>query len=985
MNNRSKAAKENKSEFTLPEQNGVLLQSIATEKVGVFLPVDEYAAEDALFHALDETGTEYEVHYADNVNTVQAEQIADAVNKSLYTVMVVWAIEQTTLVPVLQQAVQAGIQVIAYGEFINNVQLSYFAGVNYKRIGRIQAQYIIDAIEQDGETENHKVILFKGLKNKSAAIADGAIQKFSTNNVQYDLVQINDYNDDFRSQITAELQSVFNSCAEVFAICACTDLFAETIITFIQNSGITPVPIITGFGRTDNTEGYIEDGLQSLYVGMDYIATAQSLAEATVAIIRGNDVVSDFTIERRAYDIPSSCPIEYITADNEEISLDDNAEDDWGAESDGGGESPPTPPPTQKELLGIEIANQPTKCTYYNYEKFDPTGMIVIAEFSDGTKREVSNYTYTTDELEPYFKTVTISYTYNGTTKTATVQITMEPRRLDKFTATAKKAYFLSHEEIKPSDFIVTAYYDGVEPKYRTRTVNSAFCGINGLHTTVIENAGEYVAHFELSELYYDTSVSKSCNLNITVYKKLSGIRVVTPPKKQAYYKGERFERDGLAVKKIYANGDAETVEVGRLTITPSIVKFENGKDEAQITLKYTEHGITKTAELTVRKKNGAEAEDCDVTQDAGVCGEGSVNLSTGKLTYRFDDFTTPDSSCPVTVSHVYKDDCAEDLGVGTGWRLNFHQKIIKQESESIQTYKYVDQRGKEYSFGNGYAEENGRSATRCEKVGLDLFNLESGEIKLLDRSNNSLIFRLINGEYRLTEIHNYPSSKESPLAAYSVNIDYATDGKISSVVSGRPVNGNRARLNFNYGENGLLSSIDYGRGNDGERVVAYAYSDGNLISAIKTANSSDLPYRSEIIFDNSSDKFIVYEGTQNAAFKQKTIVYTRDPEKSRVKTISEGFKGLTLENTSISYTGNFGQGTDETADIIHTAFVTKNGTVTATAFNSYGAVSQYSYEIKNEDHNKPVKINGAQSRGFSYEELAKVYSDTLDIFHDDF
>lgn len=979
MNIKSKVAKENKSEFTLPEQNGVLLQSIATEKVGVFLPVDEYAAAAALFHALDETGTEYEVHYADNVNTVQAEQIADAVNKSLYTVMVVWAIEQTTLVPVLQQAVQAGIQVIAYGEFINNVQLSYFAGVNYKRIGRIQAQYIIDAMEQDGETENHKVILFKGLKNKSATIADGAIQKFSTNNVQYDLVQINDYNDDFRSQITAELQSVFNSYAEIFAICACTDLFAETIITFIQNSGITPVPIITGFGRTDNTEGYIEDGLQSLYVGMDYIATAQSLAEATVAIIRGNDVVSDFTIERRAYDIPSSCPIEYITADNEEISLDDNAEDDWGAESDGGGESPPTPPPTQKELLGIEIANQPTKCTYYNYEKFDPTGMIVIAEFSDGTKREVSNYTYTTDELEPYFETVTISYTYNGTTKTATVQITMEPRLLDKITATAKKAYFLTHEEIKSSDFTVTATYDKGAP----RTVDSAFCGINGLNSTVIENAGEYVAHFELID--YDATEPCVCDLNITVYKKLSGIRVVTPPKKQAYYKGERFERDGLAVKKIYANGDDETVEVGRLTITPSIVKFANGKDEAQITLKYTERGITKTAELTVRKKNGAEAEDCDVTQDAGVCGEGSVNLSTGKLTYRFDDFTTPDSSCPVTVSHVYKDDCAEDLGVGTGWRLNFHQKIIKQESESIQTYKYVDQRGKEYSFGNGYAEENGRSATRCEKVGLDLFNLESGEIKLLDRSNNSLIFRLINGEYRLTEIHNYPSSKESALAAYSVNIDYATDGKISSVVSGRPVNGNRARLNFNYGENGLLSSINYGRGNDGERVVAYAYSDGNLISAIKTANSSDLPYRSEIIFDNSSDKFIVYEGTQNAAFKQKTIVYTRDPEKSRVKTISEGFKGLTLENTSLSYTGNFGQGTDETADIIHTAFVTKNGTVTATAFNSYGAVSQYSYEIKNEDHNKPVKINGAQSRGFSYEELAKVYSDTLDLFHDDF
>lgn len=980
MNNKSKTLKENKSEFTLPEQNGVSLQSIATEKVGVFLPSGEHAAANALVNALNNGGIDYNIFYADNVNTLQSEQISEAVNDRLYSVIIVWAIDQSPLFAILQQAVQAGIKVVAYVEFIKNVQLSYFIGANYKRIGRIQAQYIIDAMEQDNESATKSIILFKGSKYKSTTIADGAIQKFSANNVQYNLIPIDDNNENFSSSIESELQSVIDSGSEVFAICACTELFTDTTIAFIERCGITPVPIITGFGRTDNTEQYITDELQSLSIDLDYAETTQSLTQAITSILQNGDVVSDFSIERQNYNIPASCPIEYVTSGNEEISLDKNEKDDWGADD---GEAPPLPPPEEKELLDIKITKSPDKLNYYNYEKFDPMGMIVTAEFSDLTQQVVSDYSYTTDELDPNSKAVTISYTYRGTTKTATIEITMEPRELKNITVTAKKAYFLTHEEIKSSDFIVTAHYDDGNPKQRT--VNTAFFSINDLNSTVIENAGIYVAHFRLSEPYLNTTVTKSCDLNITVYNKLAEIKVVTRPKKQTYYKGERFERDGLEVNKIYTNGETERLSVGELTIIPSIVKFANGKEDAQITLTYAERGITKTAELTVRKKNGAEAEDCDVTQDAGVCGEGSVNLSTGKLTYRFDDFTTPDSSCPVTVSHVYKDDCAEDLGVGTGWRLNFHQKIIKQESESIQTYKYIDQRGKEYSFGNGYAEENGRSATRCEKAGLDLYALENGDIKLVDRSNNSLIFRLISDEYRLTEIHNYPSSKESPLAAYSVNISYATDGKISSVVSGRPINGNRARLNFNYGENGLLSSINYGRGNDGERVVAYAYSDGNLISAVKTANSSDLLYRSEIIFDNSADKFIVYEGTQNAAFKQKTIIYTRNSVNGKIETISEGFKGLTLENTSISYTGNFEQQTDETADIIHTAFVNKNGTVTATAFNSYGAVSQYSYEIKNEDHNKPAKINGAQSRGFSYEELAKVYSDTLDLFHDDF
>ena len=60
-------------------------------------------------------------------------------------------------------------------------------------------------------------------------------------------------------------------------------------------------------------------------------------------------------------------------------------------------------------------------------------------------------------------------------------------------------------------------------------------------------------------------------------------------------------------------------------------------------------------------------------------------------------------------------------------------------------------------------------------------------------------------------------------------------------------------------------------------------------------------------------------------------------------------------------------------------------GTVSVYSFNSFGVVSQYSCEIENDLYAKPKKINSAQSCGFSYKSLADTFSDTLDVYHDDF
>jgi len=65
----------------------------------------------------------------------------------------------------------------------------------------------------------------------------------------------------------------------------------------------------------------------------------------------------------------------------------------------------------------LVIATKPNKTNYSIGEKFDPTGMVVMATYSNGTREEVKDYTYDkTGELTAEDTTITISYQGVSTT-----------------------------------------------------------------------------------------------------------------------------------------------------------------------------------------------------------------------------------------------------------------------------------------------------------------------------------------------------------------------------------------------------------------------------------------------------------------------------------------------------------------------------------------------------------------------------------------
>ena len=84
--------------------------------------------------------------------------------------------------------------------------------------------------------------------------------------------------------------------------------------------------------------------------------------------------------------------------------------------------------PAQKTLSSIAVTTNPTKTTYTVDEAFDPTGMVVTATYSDESTAPVTGYTTNAAEVLASAgenKDVTVTYTENEVTKTATFKVTV--------------------------------------------------------------------------------------------------------------------------------------------------------------------------------------------------------------------------------------------------------------------------------------------------------------------------------------------------------------------------------------------------------------------------------------------------------------------------------------------------------------------------------------------------------------------------------
>lgn len=164
------------------------------------------------------------------------------------------------------------------------------------------------------------------------------------------------------------------------------------------------------------------------------------------------------------------------------------------------------------KLLSIQVTTNPTKTTYEYGDTLQTTGMVVTASYSDSQTKTVTDYSCSPTTFSTIGnQVVTVSYTENGVTQTATFNVTVNRKSVTKPTWKSNLTYTGSAQSVSSA-----SYWNNYNTSYMT---------IGG--TTSATNAGTYIATFIPGSNYrWTDGTTTAINVNWTINKATGSLSV---------------------------------------------------------------------------------------------------------------------------------------------------------------------------------------------------------------------------------------------------------------------------------------------------------------------------------------------------------------------------------------------------------------------------------------------------------------------------
>ncbi len=246
----------------------------------------------------------------------------------------------------------------------------------------------------------------------------------------------------------------------------------------------------------------------------------------------------------------------------------------------------------EKVLEKIEITKNPNKTAYEEGEKFDKTGMVVTAVYSDNSKETVTDYAYTpTGSLTANDKRVIITYK----DKTATVTITVKektPPVVEKtlerieITKNPNKTEYEEGEKFDKTGMVVTAVYSD---NSKETVTDYAYTPTGSLTA----NDKRVIITYKGKTTTISISVKK-------IEKVLERLEITAPPSKTTYKEGEKFDSTGMVVTAIYSDGTREIIT--NYNCFP-VVELTTSNDKITVSYTYQGKTVTQTYAIEVKAK----------------------------------------------------------------------------------------------------------------------------------------------------------------------------------------------------------------------------------------------------------------------------------------------------------------------------------------------------------------------------------------------
>lgn len=163
-------------------------------------------------------------------------------------------------------------------------------------------------------------------------------------------------------------------------------------------------------------------------------------------------------------------------------------------------------------LSAITVTTKPNKLTYEYGDTLTTAGMVVTAGYSDSQTKTVTGYSCSPTTFSTVGnQVVTVSYTENGVTQTATFNVTVNRKSIAKPTWKSNLTYTGSAQSVSS-----TSYWNNYNTSYMT---------IGG--TTSATNAGTYIATFTPGSNYrWADGTTSAINVNWTINKATGSLSV---------------------------------------------------------------------------------------------------------------------------------------------------------------------------------------------------------------------------------------------------------------------------------------------------------------------------------------------------------------------------------------------------------------------------------------------------------------------------
>lgn len=277
-------------------------------KVGVAMPTKDlqrWNQDGANMQAeLEAAGYEVDLQYASNDVQTQVSQIENMVNSGC-NVLVVAAIEGSSLGEAMDMAKDAGVPVIAYDRLIMNTDaVSYYATFDNYMVGTKQGEYIVDALDLANTSETYTMEITAGDPgdNNAGYFYNGAMDVLNPY-IEAGTIVVKSGQVDFADTATAEwktetaqnrmenILSSYYSDGTNLDICLCSnDSTALGVENALANNYNGDYPIVTGQDCDKENVKNMIAGKQSMSIFKDTRTLASQVVKMVDQMLSGEEV-----------------------------------------------------------------------------------------------------------------------------------------------------------------------------------------------------------------------------------------------------------------------------------------------------------------------------------------------------------------------------------------------------------------------------------------------------------------------------------------------------------------------------------------------------------------------------------------------------------------------------------------------------------------------------------------------------------------------